>query len=267
MRINNGFYWRGRMKTKNLKIMVLLLWVVFLGLFVEAFYYFHSDISLFKSLFETMLLLILFAALPIFFVLFLKDCLDYFRYSQKNQKNYEHMQYQIKTYKSLEDAKYELEKNSHRLMRIISLMETKDVSDPLIVEELAKLKIVLKEEGYFIHTGNVIFDYLITYQIKQNFHLDHFKSIITISQNEKYDQEAFISIIVDLIELYQHCDDVEMRMTEKTSWVLIDISCLKHQAPDYKKWLTLYPHILYEVQDDEVGREHFKIMIEEAVTK
>lgn len=183
-------------------------------------------------------------------------------YRRLNHKESEKLQYQMKTYRSLESAKYEIEKNSHRLMRIVALMESENFQNPQLVEELSKIKVILKEEGYYINTGNVIFDYLITNKIKITFDFDTFKSMIAISKKEKYDRKEFISVIESLIDLYAGCNDVEMNLFEKSNFVICDICHSGKKHLDYEKWHHRYPNYEYELSMDKVGREHFKVIIE-----
>lgn len=182
-------------------------------------------------------------------------------YKKSSQKENEKLQYQMKSYRSLESSKYEIEKNSHRLMRIVALMENETLRNPQLIEELTKIKVNLKEEGYYINTGNVVFDYLITNKIKTAFDFSSFKSVIAISKQDKYDQKDFIEIIESLIDLHIGCVSVEMNLFEKSSFIICDICHNGKGQPMYEKWMCSFPNYDCELMVDEADRQHFRVII------
>lgn len=247
-------------KLDLIKAFVRIIWGFLLVMFIINF----ATLDPMDQSYAWMMLGIsLFMISPVLLLIWIvRKIVLFFDYRKSNRKESEKLQYQMQTYRSLESAKYEIEKNSHRLMRIVALMENENLQNLQLVEELAKIKVILKEEGYYINTGNVIFDYLITNKIKVTFDFDTFKSMIAISKKEKYDRKIFIGTIESLIDLYSDCNGVEMNLFEKNAFVICDMCHSGDNHPDYEKWKRRHPNYDCEVIMDEANRQHFKVIIE-----
>lgn len=197
----------------------------------------------------------------------------FFKYDELIQENIkmikkeQKQQYKLQSYKSLTDAKSEIEAICHRLSYIIMSIENEiDPNNIKLKQDLNKFMISINEQSQFIDTGNVIFDFNISNKLRNSYtNNNSMKSIISISHNDFYDSSEFVELINYLINYFKNCASTELTIIEKVNYIIINFSFENNIDNTYiinllqEKYQSIFDLTIKEYTDSS-NRYNFKVI-------